>query len=148
MANYAIEVHHTNTSIAGLVSSIFIFGALIGRLYSGNQINYVGTKKALIIGITIFVLMCIFYFFSIGIVTLICVRLIQGIGVGIATTATGTIVGQVIPPSRHGEGIGYFSMSVVLSTAIGPLIGISFIHTFGYVSVFIFSLLMGGLVYF
>src|SRR5699024_1625795 len=69
-------------------------------------------------------------------------RLLQGIGLGMATTATGTIVAQVIPPSRNGEGIGYFSMSIVLATAIGPLIGVSMIDAFGYTSVFAFSLAM------
>src|SRR5699024_3643604 len=45
-------------------------------------------------------------------------------------------------PSRSGEGIGYFSMSVVLATAVGPLIGVLLVEAFGYTSIFIFSLAM------
>ncbi|MFK4998919.1 hypothetical protein ACI2OX_21340 [Bacillus sp. N9] len=37
--------------------------------------------------------------------TLIIIRFFHGVGVGLATTATGTIVGQVIPRSRNGEGL-------------------------------------------
>src|SRR5699024_9870212 len=45
--------------------------------------------------------------------------------------------------SRKGEGIGYFSISVVLSTAIGPLIGVGLLNTYEYTSIFMFSLIMG-----
>ncbi len=41
-----------------------------------------------------------------------------------ASTATGTIVAQIIPTKRKGEGIGYYSMSATLGTAIGPFIGL------------------------
>ena len=41
-----------------------------------------------------------------------------------ASTATGTIVAQIIPTTRKGEGIGYYSMSATLATAIGPFIGL------------------------
>ena len=43
---------------------------------------------------------------------------------GLSSTATGTIVAQVIPGSRKGEGIGYYSMSSTLATAIGPFVGL------------------------
>ena len=46
-------------------------------------------------------------------------RLLHGFAFGIAGTATGTIIAQVIPMSRKGEGIGYFALSMTLATAIG-----------------------------
>lgn len=61
MTNYAIETYKVSTSIAGLVSSIFILGALFGRLYGGNRINYIGSKRMLMIGILLFIGMGIFY---------------------------------------------------------------------------------------
>lgn len=143
MTNYAIETYKVSTSIAGLVSSIFILGALFGRLYGGNRINHIGSKRMLMIGMLIFIGMGIFYLFKINIGVLLLVRIIQGVGVGMATTATGTIVAQIIPPHRTGEGIGYFSSSVVLATAIGPLIGIMFVAQFPYIAVFYFSLIIG-----
>lgn len=145
MAGYAMLQFDASTGMAGLVASIFIIGVLCGRLYAGRQIRKYGTKKMLVIGIIIFVVMSLFYFFDFGIYALLLVRVIQGVGLGLATTATGTIVSQVIPPSRNGEGISYFSISVVLSTAIGPLIGILLIEAFNYTSIFIFSTTVGVL---
>lgn len=139
MASYAMNTYGASTSLAGLVASIFIIGVLFGRLFAGKQIENIGTKKMLSIGISIFIILSFFYYFNLSIYFLIGIRIIQGIGVGLATTATGTIIAQVIPSSRNGEGIGYFSMSNVLATAIGPLVGVSLISTFDYVSIFIFS---------
>src|SRR5699024_6540451 len=89
------------------------------------------------------IMLHIILFLFLNIYLLLIVRVVQGIGVGLATTATGTIVSQIIPPSRTGEGIGYFSSSVVLAQAIGPLIGILLIQYFSYTYVFIFSLTIG-----
>lgn len=35
ISSYAVDTYHVSTSIAGLVSSIFIIGSLIGRLGAG-----------------------------------------------------------------------------------------------------------------
>src|SRR5699024_87127 len=94
-------------------------------------------------GIFIFIIMSFIYYMSIGVYSLIAVRIVQGIGAGFATTATGTNVSQVIPQSRNGEGISYVSIRIVLSAAIGPLIGIELVQTLGYTSIFILSTIVG-----
>src|SRR5699024_8633374 len=143
MAGYAMETYGSTTSMGGFVASVFIIGALIGRLYAGKKITQIGAKRILLIGIFIFIIMSFIYYMAIGVYGLIVVRVVQGIGLGFATTATGTIVSQVIPQSRNGEGISYFSISIVLSAAIGPLIGIELVQTLGYTSIFIFSTIIG-----
>lgn len=143
LAQYTIATYNTSMSIAGLVSSIFIIGVLIGRLYAGWKVNTLGAKKILISGVIIFILMSLLYFIPLNIYALILVRLIQGVGFGLGTNATGTVVSQIIPRSRSGEGIGIFSISVVLSAAIGPLIGTVLINVYGYHAIFIFSLIVG-----
>lgn len=64
------------------------------------------------------------YFIALNLPFLMLNRLVQGIALGIASTATGTIIAQILPPERRGEGIGYYSLSAILATAIGPFIGI------------------------
>ncbi|PJN90252.1 MFS transporter [Bacillus sp. mrc49] len=143
MAPYAIEKYGVSVSTAGLVASIFIIGALMSRLFAGRQIEMVGNKKMLMMGIAIYIIMTFFYFMPTNIFALMVIRFLQGIGVGMATTATGTIVGKVIPPNKYGEGIGYFSLSAVLAAAIGPLIGVALIEYINYTSIFVFSLAVG-----
>ncbi|MDY0407959.1 MFS transporter [Paracerasibacillus soli] len=95
----------------------------------------------------------VFYFFTDSLSLLLANRLLNGIGMGVASTATGTMVAQVIPSEKRGEGIGYFSMSTVLATAIGPFLGIflsqhtSFSFIFGFcLALGLFSLVVGLMV--
>ena len=138
MASYATTEYGASTSTAGLVSSIFIIGSLIGRLGAGRVIGDLGTKKTLWIGLTFFLVTSVLYFFTFNLGLLMTNRLLQGIAVGIASTATGTIIAQIVPGARKGEGIGYYSLSAILATAIGPSIGIMMINLEnGYTLIFI-----------
>jgi MFS family permease len=121
---YAVEQFHATTSQAGLVTGIFIVGALFGRLFTGRSIDQIGRKKTLFFGLGLFTITILFYFIQIGIGFLLLTRFLHGMALGIASTATGTIVAQIIPNKRKGEGIGYYSMSATLATAIGPFIGL------------------------
>lgn len=49
---------------------------------------------------------------------------------GVTLMAVTAIVVHIIPASRKGEGIGYFSLNTILATAIGPFLGILLVeHT-------------------
>jgi MFS family permease len=123
IALYAVNEFKASTNEAGLAAGIFIVGAVLGRLYTGRIIDKVGCSKPLFIGLVSFTLTTFLYFGISSLPFLVVNRLLHGIAFGIASTAIGTMVGQVIPAVRRGEGLGYFSMSVILSVAIGPLIG-------------------------
>lgn len=144
MTSYATDTYGASSSMAGLASSIFIIGILFARLYGGKEIARIGSKKMLLGGILFFVLISALYLIPSNIYFLLVIRFLHGIGIGFASTATGTIVAQVVPASRKGEGISYFSLSVILATAIGPLIGLAMINEFGYLSMFIFTLVIGA----
>lgn len=142
MATYAMDTYGASVSMGGFVSSIFIIGALFGRLYGGKQIARVGNRKMLLIGTVSVLVATALYFLPLGIYPLMVLRFLHGVALGLATTATSTIVSQLIPTSRSGEGIGYFSLSVVMATAIGPLIGVMLLTQYGFNSIFLFSLIM------
>ena len=124
IAGYAVEEFNASTSIAGLVSSIFIIGTLFGRLGGGRIIGQWGSKKTLFYGLLLFAVSTMLYFLAVTLPLLLVNRLLQGAALGIASTATGTIIAQILPATRRGEGIGYYSLSTILATAIGPFVGI------------------------
>lgn len=142
MAMYATQEYGASVAMAGLVSSSFIIGSLFGRLFGGKHITDMGGKKMLMIGSALIVVLTASYLIPMSIYPLILLRILHGMAMGYAMTATGTIIAQIIPPSRNGEGIGYFSMSVVLASAVGPLIGVALIAAYGFTSIFIFSFTM------
>lgn len=140
IAEYAVAQFGASTSTAGLVASIFIIGILVGRLMSGRIMLSIGNKKTLFMGLTFLAVMTLCYFIAGTLPLLMVIRLLHGIAVGIVSTATGTIIAQTIPSSRRGEGIGYFSMSIVLASAIGPFIGMVLTQSFeSYNVIFIFN---------
>ena len=143
MAVYAVNEYHASTSLAGLVTGIFIIGILIGRLFTGRNIESIGRRQTLFIGLILFTLISILYFFSTSIQSLLVVRFLHGLTLGIASTAVGTIVAEIIPTARKGEGIGYYSMSATLATAIGPFAGLYMSQHTSYPVIFSFSLALG-----
>ena len=143
IAVYAVDEFNASESQAGLVTGIFIIGTLFGRLFIGRYIDSIGRKRTLFIGLLFFTLTAILYFVNLGLTFLLINRLIHGIAMGVASTATGTIVAQTIPATRRGEGIGYYSMSATLATAIGPFIGLFMSQHTSYQMIFIFCLGLG-----
>ncbi|HBI03800.1 MAG TPA: MFS transporter [Paenibacillaceae bacterium] len=145
ISTYAVEKFQASTSEAGLVTGIFVIGALIGRLFSGRIIDQLGRKKILIVGMALFTLTTLLYFGAVTLPFLVINRLLHGIALGIASTATGTIVAQIIPSQRRGEGIGYYSLSAIIATAIGPFFGLFLSEHTSFQMIFIFCLILGGL---
>jgi predicted MFS family arabinose efflux permease len=68
--------------------------------------------------------MTLLYFAARSTALLLLIRFLHGVSFGVTTTATGTIVARLVPRERYGEGIGYYSLSQTMATAIGPFIGI------------------------
>lgn len=146
IASYAVDQFQASLSVAGLVASIFILGALIGRFGTGRVIEDIGDKKVLMAGVIFFIITAALYFAAINLTLLILVRLLHGIAHGVASTATGTIVAKIIPAGRRGEGIGYYGMSIVLASALGPFVGILLIQHVDFKVVFIVTLIISVII--
>jgi MFS family permease len=137
VSQYAIGRFHSSTSQAGFAASIFILGALIARIVVGRWIARIGSKRMLMIGVLASVIMSVAYFGATGIGLLFIVRLLHGAAFGVTSTSAATIVADIVPAERRGEGIGYFSLSQTLATAIGPFIGILLSRSGNYTMIFI-----------
>ncbi|WP_445081064.1 MFS transporter [Lactococcus sp. KTH0-1S] len=138
----AMGRYHASASIAGILSGIFIVGGFIARLWAGNNMKRLGAKKLLYIGTLIYFLLTFAYFFVHSVVLLLILRLVHGLGFGIAATASGTLAGAIVPSSRRGEGIGYYALSVTLSSAVGPFLSMFLYRTSGFYSLIWLSALL------
>ncbi len=127
---FAIERFDSSPSQAGLASSIFVIGGLITRLLTGKWIERIGRKKTLFAGLVTGLIMTLLYFTIDSPVLLLLIRFFHGATFGVTSTASGTIVGGIVPKERRGEGIGYFALSITLATAIGPFLGM-FLNRYG-----------------
>ena len=139
IVGYAVAELGATTAQAGLVPGLFIVGTLIGRLFVGKFLERFGRKTTLMVGLTGFLIFSGFYFMKFDVGMLLLVRFMHGFMMGMASTVLGTIIAQILPPTRRGEGIGYYSMSSTLGTAIGPFLAIWMMLHIGYDAIFIVS---------
>lgn len=114
-----------NDQLIGFVVGIFTFSALLLRPLAGQALESKGRGFVYMIGLAIFVLSVASYSFAGSIAFLFMMRVVQGVGWGFSTTASGTIATDLIPPSRRGEGMGYFGLSGNLALAFGPSLGLA-----------------------
>jgi len=136
ITGYATENLQVTPSEAGLASGIFIVGALCARASAGKMIDQIGWKKMLYIGLGAFLGTTGLYFAVDRLWLLFIVRFLNGAGMGIAATATGTIIASIIPNERRGEGTSYYAMSSTLAAAVGPFLGIFLSRLSGYSAIF------------
>ncbi|QIZ10402.1 MFS transporter [Priestia megaterium] len=139
---YAIQEFHSNASEAGLMTTVFLFSAIISRPLAGQWLEKAGHKKVLLTALIFFSGASLLYFFPKTIIGFLLIRLLHGIGFGMATTAAGAIVADLIPTSRRGEGMGYFIMSTNMAMVLGPFIGLTAIQQWGAKTLFIVSVIV------
>lgn len=129
--------------LIGIIVGIFTFSALLFRPYAGHALESKGRRFVFMFGLSIFVLSIGAFAVVTSIFFLLVVRVIQGVGWGFSTTASGTIATDIIPPNRLGEGMGYFGLSGNLALALGPALGLSLVGIISFKFLFILIALLG-----
>jgi len=128
-----------NDMMVGWVVGSFTFSALLIRPYAGHAIDVRGRKPMLLAGIGLLVFSVSSLAWVGQLLVLFLLRMIQGIGWGMATTASGTVATDLIPPRRRGEGMGYYGLSVNLAMTIGPAFGLAVIGRYPFEWLFLLS---------
>ncbi|MBU8920076.1 MFS transporter [Neobacillus sp. 114] len=113
-----------NDQLIGFVIGIFTFSALLLRPFAGKALETKGRGFVYLLGLAIFVLSVGSFGFLTSFAFLFVMRVVQGVGWGFSTTASGTIATDLIPASRRGEGMGYYGLSGNLALAFGPALGL------------------------
>ncbi|MFC5731812.1 MFS transporter [Cytobacillus gottheilii] len=134
---YVLDDLHGTEADVGLVTACFLISAVLCRPFTGKWINGIGRKKLLLISLCIFFISSFLYLLADSIPFLLALRFIHGIGFGVATTATGTIVADVIPDERKGEGLGYYALFMNIAMVAGPFTGLTIIRSFSFDALFI-----------
>lgn len=134
---YALQDLKVNPSAVGLITTVFLISAIIVRPFSGNWMVTLGKRTIFLTSLLILFVSSTLYFVPRSITGLLILRLFNGIGFGMATTAMGAIVADLIPKSRQGEGMGYYGLTTNLAMVVGPFLGLVVIQNQGANTVFI-----------
>lgn len=125
---YVLDHLKGDETQVGLIISVFLIAAVISRPFTGKWIDELGRRKILLASLFLFAVSSLLYFWADSLPLLLTLRFLHGIGFGMATTATGAIVADLVPNERRGEGLGYYAMFMNLAMVIGPFTGLTIIQ--------------------
>ena len=131
--------------LVGAVLGIFTFSALLVRPIAGRLLETKGRRIVFLAGLAIFALSVGSFGFMGSIGLLFMMRIVQGVGWGFSSTASGTIASDIIPAKRRGEGMGYYGLSGNLALAFGPSLGLFLVTVLPFQELFLICSLLGVL---
>lgn len=142
VADFAISDLGMSEAMGGFGAGIFVIGALISRIVIGRYTTRLDLKKTLLIGIGALIVCTALLFTAKSFAVFCVIRFLGGLTFGVNNNILMTAVTYIIPESRKGEGVNWFSLSQILGMAIGPFSAVSLIHMYGFGAVFLLATLV------
>lgn len=124
LVTYSFNTYDSTPSEAGVIVGTFIIGALVSRIFAGRYTESIGRRKLLVLGSFAMTAISLLYFIPMNAVIFVLVRFLHGMAFGVSTNTMLVVGSAYIPQARWGEGMGFFSLSASLSSALGPFIGL------------------------
>ena len=138
---YLSEVFNAGNSTIGIILSCYTVAALCIRPFSGYFLDSFARKPLYLLAYFIFMTMFAGYIIAGSLTLFILFRIIHGVSFGMVTVGGNTVVIDIMPSSRRGEGLGYYGLSNNIAMAVGPMSGL-FLHdaSMSYTTIFCCSL--------
>jgi len=139
---YLTEQFHASKSQVGYILASYTLAALLIRPFTGVAIDSYGRKTIFLIFMAVFAILFNVYIIAGSLVLMFFLRFVHGFTWGISTTASNTVIVDIIPAQRRGEGIGVFGLSFTIAMALGPFFGILISKSTDYNLMFFIAFLM------
>ena len=123
---------------AGLAMTSFQIGTSLFRPFAGYLIDKKNKRQLLLLALVLFNLVMLAFNFLAGLEEIFVLRAFHGVLFSLTTTTAAAIAVLVIPPSRRGEGVGYFAVTTNLAMVVGPLAGLLLYQLLGISVLFLF----------
>lgn len=139
---YLTEVFGCSRSLVGVILSCYTISALCIRPFSGFLLDTFSRKPLYLFAYLVFTSMFFGYMLAASLMLFIMFRIIHGVAFGTVTVGGNTVVIDIMPSSRRGEGLGYYGLTNNLAMSVGPMVGL-FMHNShcSYQMIFLCSLL-------
>jgi MFS family permease len=123
----------------GIVTGAFAVTGLVCRPFAGRFADSRGRRPAVLLGAALATIAALFYFVP-SVPGLVVGRLFLGAGEGLIYTAGSAWIVDLSPPSRRGQIIGWYGLSIWGGLSLGPAIGELILQALDYYAVFAFAL--------
>ena len=140
---YLEERYGLEPDVVGLVLSCYVVAVLCIRPFAGFVADILPRKRVYVVSYLLFALSFVGYLFVSGeMMMFILLRVVHGFAFGALNTTGNTLVIDIMPSSRRGEGLGYFGVTNNLAMAFGPMTGLFIIEGGNYNLLFLVALLV------
>ena len=127
----------------GLATALFSAASIISRPFLGWLTDTRGRRTMMLIGLVGMALIPMGYFASAGIAMAIVLRTVHGAFHAASSNAASTWVTDIVPRTRMGEGLGMYGLSMAISTAVAPALGLAVMNALGFPHLFSMAALAG-----
>jgi MFS family permease len=134
-----------NEFSVGLAVGVFAVSAIVLRPWAGRFADRHGRRPLLVAGAALFAVGMIGHLLATTLPMLIGMRLVLGAGEALVFVAALAAISDLAPDERRGEAISFFSLSLYLGIAIGPLIAEALLGRDRFWAVWIGAALLAGL---
>lgn len=124
MPFYLRETFQCGSTMIGAILSCYTISALCIRPFSGYLLDSFARKPLYLLSYFFFTAMFVGYILAGTLSLFIMVRIVHGLSFGTVTVGGNTVVIDIMPASRRGEGLGYYGLTNNLSMSIGPMVGL------------------------
>ena len=142
---YIVDVLGAGPAQVGYILAVYTLSAMFIRPFTGYAIDRLGRQWIYLFSFCLFAIMLGLYAVAYTFIWLMVLRFMHGFTWGAATTASSTIVVDVVPAQRRGEGIGIYGLSFTLAMATGPVIALGIMGSGNYNRMFLSAMAVASL---
>ncbi len=125
---YLQDQFDADKSMIGFILSCYTIAALCIRPFSGYLLDTFARRPLYLLAYSVFMVIFAGYMIASLLSIFIVLRILHGFAFGMVTVSGNTIVIDILPSSRRGEGIGYYGLANNTAMSFGPMTGL-FMHT-------------------
>lgn len=140
---YLIDEFQASKSMVGIVLASYTLAALLVRPLSGFLLDLFRRKPQYLLAFLAFVLTFISYPLATSINLFLLFRILHGISFGYVTTAGNSLVVDILPASRRGEGLGFFGVANNMAMVVGPMTSLFMHEKYEYNVIFYLAIATG-----
>jgi MFS family permease len=142
---YLQEVFGAGRTTIGIILSCYTVAVLCVRPFAGWIADSFARKPLYIAAYFLFISFFTGYLVAGTLLVFGLMRVMHGLLFGMVTTTGNTLVIDIMPSSRRGEGVGYYGVMNNLAMSVGPMIGLFISHSGNYDAIFYCALVSGGI---
>ena len=139
LALYLIQKFSVEESVVGAVLSCYTLACLFIRPFSGYLVDAFPRKKLYLLALFFFVSLFLGYPVVSTVFLFAVLRILHGFAFGMVSISSNTIVIDIMPASRRGEGLGYYGLSNNFAMATGPMVGLWLLNHYSFETIFYVS---------